>query len=462
MARGPLPSHQNLTASPKGPLGAPLKALEFFSGIGGLRLGLDAAIRAIEKTAGREICIEIAAAYDISTTANKVYEYNFRESPKCVSIEHLSLRQVDGVADIWLLSPPCQPYTRGGKKLDTRDGRARGFLCLLDLLERCTSPPSFLFIENVRGFEASDTHGRLQEVLKIQNCTCREFLLSPTQIGIPNTRVRYYGLAARRPLEIQQHQGRGNADNPNGLCLVPPCVDLNVPGKGGPLGAPPMHRIEEFLEKEIPPEEMQTLLVSPSRLSRFFDVPRVSALKASDMGETEKSADAEPARDRETKTSGQEDAETEEPTQEENLFRLELITPNATVCGTFTKGYGQNLHSGGPLLLIESPEKGQQNTPLAANSESAPPAEAQVLRPCSLETGRFRRLREGESVRFFSSREMLRLHGFPESFKFPPSLPFRKRAALVGNSINVQVVALLLRHLLQKHLLDQDEPEKNS
>lgn len=43
---------------------------------------------------------------------------------------------------------------------------------------------------------------------------------------------------------------------------------------------------------------------------------------------------------------------------------------------------------------------------------------------------------------------MLRLHGFPEGFDFPAGLTPRQRCALIGNSVNVEVVALLLRWML--------------
>lgn len=43
---------------------------------------------------------------------------------------------------------------------------------------------------------------------------------------------------------------------------------------------------------------------------------------------------------------------------------------------------------------------------------------------------------------------MLRLHGFPETFAFPPDLTLRQRFGLIGNSVSVYVVSVLLRQLL--------------
>jgi site-specific DNA-cytosine methylase len=51
-------------------------------------------------------------------------------------------------------------------------------------------------------------------------------------------------------------------------------------------------------------------------------------------------------------------------------------------------------------------------------------------------------------VRLLAPRELLRLHGFPDSFGFPPGTSFREAQALVGNSVAVPVVALLLDLLL--------------
>ncbi|EPT27246.1 DNA methyltransferase 2, putative [Toxoplasma gondii ME49] len=123
------------------------------------------------------------------------------------------LRRNDAAADVWLLSPPCQPYTRGGKREDLHDPRARGLLHLLDCLERLKTPPKLLFLENVRGFEESQTRQRLLSVLKKKAYTVEEFLLSPTQLGCPNTRVRYYCLAARTErAEEEENEESENAD----------------------------------------------------------------------------------------------------------------------------------------------------------------------------------------------------------------------------------------------------------
>ena len=49
--------------------------------------------------------------------------------------------------------------------------------------------------------------------------------------------------------------------------------------------------------------------------------------------------------------------------------------------------------------------------------------------------------------RYFTPREVARLHGFPEAFTFPGAISPKKRYELLGNSLSVQVVAALLRHI---------------
>lgn len=77
-------------------------AVEWFSGVGGMA----AALTQADPTA------TIVAAVDINTLANKTYEYNFHLRPTCCSIDSLQPQAIDTFhANLWLLSPPCQPYT---------------------------------------------------------------------------------------------------------------------------------------------------------------------------------------------------------------------------------------------------------------------------------------------------------------------------------------------------------------
>lgn len=170
----------------------PIRILELYSGIGGMHCAA--------KESG--IMYEIVAAIDINPTANKIYKHNFPKSRLLESgIEGLTVKRLDEMKiDMILMSPPCQPFTRVGKKQDSGDARTNSFLHLLDLLPRLHHSPSYVLVENVKGFEVSQTRDKLVNTLKKCDFEIQEFLLTPLQFGIPNARLRYYLIAKRKPL----------------------------------------------------------------------------------------------------------------------------------------------------------------------------------------------------------------------------------------------------------------------
>lgn len=114
-------------------------------------------------------------------------------------------------------------------------------------------------------------------------------------------------------------------------------------------------------------------------------------------------------------------------------LRFDVVTMRSTETTTFTKGYGKHAGRAGPVVLLS--DDGERRV-----------SEEELGRfPSGLDLGP-----DGREVRWFSEREMLRIHGFPETFDFPEGLTQRQRCALIGNSVNVEVVALLLRWMLFK------------
>jgi DNA (cytosine-5)-methyltransferase 1 len=198
-----------------------LRVAELYCGIGGCAAAVH-----------REAVI--VSAVDINRRALEIYRRNFPHPTAAVAIESLSASTLrDWDADLWWISPPCQPFTRRGLRRDHRDSRTQSFLEILSLLKEVT--PRFLAIENVPGFRGSITHSLLLDTLDRLSFTVQERVLCPTAFGIPNRRERYYLLAGRTPLRD----------------LPPPRVEA--------------HSLRSFLDREPPPG----LRVDPDLVSRY-------------------------------------------------------------------------------------------------------------------------------------------------------------------------------------------------
>ncbi|CAG8520518.1 1254_t:CDS:2 [Diversispora eburnea] len=179
-----------------------IRCIEFFSGIGGLHYAFKQAW-----SNG-----EVIASFDINIVANSVYKHNFGKNPITKCIESLNVDDIEKYeANCWLLSPPCQPYTRGGKGLDDQDQRAKGLMHLIEILPKLSNPPEYIFLENVLNFEKSRSREKLIIQLYRMNYEIHECLLTPLQFGIPNDRLRYY-LMARKKTIIYENIGE-NIEN---------------------------------------------------------------------------------------------------------------------------------------------------------------------------------------------------------------------------------------------------------
>ena len=193
-----------------------LHVIELFAGLGGLRLSLPEWLP-VRRFTACEINPHAIATYNYnfhthgSTTTTKV-----ESQLHCHLVEQLPLHALIG--DVWCLSPPCQPYTctTGSMQLDDEDTRSGPLKHLIDVLtNRLTASqrPRWILLENVRGFIASAMHKRWTSALAECGYTYTQYNISPTQLGIPNARSRYYCLAERT---------QRFADDSGGINLKPP------------------------------------------------------------------------------------------------------------------------------------------------------------------------------------------------------------------------------------------------
>lgn len=189
--------------------GALPRVLELHCGIGGCAAAL--ADRAA-----------VTAAIDINTVALGVYRHNFEHRTAARAIE--SLHADDPLlhcADLWWMSPSCQPYTRRGKGRDLDDPRSRGFLHLLELIDRLR--PTAVALENVPEMRGSQAHARLREVLDRAGYTVAERVLCSTELGVPNRRRRFYLVGSRDGLSGWAAPGAAPfSDVPSAIAPIPP------------------------------------------------------------------------------------------------------------------------------------------------------------------------------------------------------------------------------------------------
>ena len=165
-------------------MGHRLRVLELYCGIGGCAAAVgDRA--------------QIVAAVDINLKALEVVAHNFPHPRVARTLESIPTKLWrEWQADLWWLSPPCQPYTQRGRQRDLDDPRAASFVVVLDRLAELRPP--FVALENVPGFHGSKAYGRLREVLHSAGYAVHERLLCPTDLGVPNRRRRFYLVASRQ------------------------------------------------------------------------------------------------------------------------------------------------------------------------------------------------------------------------------------------------------------------------
>jgi len=85
---------------------------------------------------------------------------------------------------------------RLGHQKGAEDNRSDGLKHIMSIIPDLQSV-KYILLENVVGFESSSTRGQLTKVLETAGFIFQEFILCPSQFGIPNSRKRYYLLAKK-------------------------------------------------------------------------------------------------------------------------------------------------------------------------------------------------------------------------------------------------------------------------
>ncbi|XP_075408565.1 tRNA (cytosine(38)-C(5))-methyltransferase isoform X2 [Tenrec ecaudatus] len=313
-----------------------------------------------------------------------------------------------------LMSPPCQPFTRIGLQGDKDDPRARSFLYLLDILPRLQKTPKYIVLENVKGFEVSSTRELLIETLVNCGFQYQEFLLSPTSLGIPNSRLRYFLLAKlqaepfpfQAPGQVLMEFPQIGSDNPQKDVVeaekkIEPNICLD--------GSPKCSRKEAVLFKlettqDIDRKHQQNSDLSVQTLKEFLEP----------------------------------DIDLHQYFLPPRLLRryaliFDIVTPTCRRSMCFTKSYGSFVEGTGSVLQTsEDVQVEHIYKSLNTLSEEEKATKLLLLK-----------------LRYFTPKEIANLLGFPPEFGFPENVTVKQRYRLLGNSLNVHIVAKLIKILFE-------------
>ncbi|XP_024870230.1 tRNA (cytosine(38)-C(5))-methyltransferase-like [Temnothorax curvispinosus] len=352
-----------------------MKVLELYSGIGGMHYAL--------RESG--IAAKVVAAIDINPVANDVYHHNFPETALMNrNIQSINAQELTKLnADVILMSPPCQPFTRLGLKKDALDNRTCSLLHILNLIPELKSL-KYILLENVKGFEMSAMRNKL--VNCIENCgyTYRELILSPCQFGIPNTRHRYYLLAKRINLKF---------------CFKQSSVESSLP--------PELFELLPKSEHSVLAEKKGKINPRSGRLCYTLD---------NILENTEQSRYSLPSK-----------------LLQKRAWVLDIRTSESSGSCCFTKGYGHYAEGTGSVYCPFTDDTIRSKYNEAGSRENDSDTQMRILSDLKL--------------RFFSPKEVCRLMCFPDDFHFPKHITDRQKYRLLGNSINIHVVSRLIHLL---------------
>ncbi|XP_037017707.2 tRNA (cytosine(38)-C(5))-methyltransferase isoform X2 [Artibeus jamaicensis] len=342
-----------------------------------------------------ESCVpaHVVAAIDVNNVANEVYKYNFPYTQLLAkTIEGITLEEFDRLSfDMILMSPPCQPFTRIGLQGDVTDPRTSSFLYILDILPRLQKLPKYILLENVKGFEVSSTRDLL--IKTVENCgfQYQEFLLSPTSIL-----MEFPQIAFEHPQKHVVDAGKkieGKKIEPN------VCFDSSRQCSGKEAVLYKLETAEEIDRKHqqdsnLSVQMLKDFLEDDADMNQYF-LPPKSLLRYA--------------------------------------LLLDIVKPTCRRSMCFTKGYGRYIEGTGSVLQTTEDVEIENIYKSLTNLSQ----EEKIKKLLMLK------------LRYFTPKEIANLHGFPPEFGFPENVTVKQCYRLLGNSLNVCVVAKLIKVLCE-------------
>jgi DNA (cytosine-5)-methyltransferase 1 len=157
--------------------------IDLFSGVGGMRLGLESAAHSLN------LKTECLLSSEINPDAQLVYQKNFNHTP----LGDIRLINQLPEHNILLAGFPCQSFSCAGKKAGFGDTRGTLFFEIIRLID--TAQPQAFIFENVRGLVSHDEGRTLETIkgeMKSRGYSFDYFLLNSSNFSLPQNRVRVY------------------------------------------------------------------------------------------------------------------------------------------------------------------------------------------------------------------------------------------------------------------------------
>jgi len=176
----------------------PIRSIDLFAGIGGVRLGFEKAF--IDD-------IETVFVSEWDEYARQTYAENF-DSPSELAgdITKIDEKEVPEF-DVCLAGFPCQAFSIAGQKKGFKDnhkGNCRGTL-FFDVVRICEyHKPKVIFCENVKGLQIHDGGRTLDTIVKtLRGIGYNVYykVLNSKDFGVPQNRERIYIVAFRKDLD---------------------------------------------------------------------------------------------------------------------------------------------------------------------------------------------------------------------------------------------------------------------
>lgn len=408
-----------------------LRYVDLFCGIGGLRLGLESGLQAIEAES------DCVFSCDIDRQARETYALNFSDEP------HGDIMDADELPqhEILLAGFPCQPFSYAGARRGFGDTRGTLFF----EVERVARHrrPKVMVLENVRGLVSHDSGRTLQTIIsRLENLGYGVIyrVLNSADFGVPQNRMRIYiiaalGLSPRLSIESRERFVDSNRAKTDQLSLF----GSTRPTVRTILDA----RVDEAYYCS-PEFQRELLALSGGQLQRlaghrFIDGRNGKSIHSWDVGLRGRcTAEEKELLDLIVKNRRRKQFGTHQDGKALSIQQIQTFFPSKDVerlvRGLVRRGYLRD--DGNKFNLTAGNMSFEVYKILDPDSISVTVVTSDAHKLGIIDGNRLRRM---------TPREVARLQGFPDSFFLHPSDKAAYRQ--LGNSVSVPVVGRLVETL---------------